>query len=297
MVKKSGESAAKRLDKSIPKRLPNVWILTDKATRTLWDNRHVFLGIIAVYGILSLILVQSASGTSDVANLKHQLNLVFTGHLGSLASGFGVFVLLLGSGGAGSNQAGSGYQFMLVLIASLAIIWALRQVSAGIKFRARDAYYKGMFPLIPYILVLIVIGLQLIPLLIGSTLYAIVSTNGIAVHFVEQFLWVALFIGLAGVTLYFLSSSLFALYIVTLPDMTPIKSLRSARELTQNRRWTVLLKILFLPVILLVASGIIMIPVIIWLTTLSQLIFFILTLIMLAVAHSYMYALYRELLE
>ena len=56
---------------------------------------------------------------------------------------------------------------------------------------------------------------------------------------------------------------MFALYIVTLPDMTPMKALRSARELVRYRRWTVLRKVLFLPLMLLVVAAIIMVPIII----------------------------------
>ncbi len=53
-----------------------------------------------------------------------------------------------------------------------------------------------------------------------------------------------IFFLLAMLTLIYVKSSLFALYIVTLPDMTPMKALRSARELARYRRWTVLRKIL-----------------------------------------------------
>jgi uncharacterized membrane protein YoaK (UPF0700 family) len=94
-----------------------------------------------------------------------------------------------------------------------------------------------------------------------------------------------------------ISSSLFALYIVTLPDMTPFKALRSARELVRHRRWTVLRKILFLPIILLVVAAIIMLPIIIWLTSLAQWVFFLLTMFALVAANAYMYTLYRELLN
>src|SRR5690606_28518012 len=118
-------------------------------------------------------------------------------------------------------------QMLLLLIASLAIIWALRKTHGDVKVRARDAFYQGMYPLIPFILVLLVIGLQLLPLLLGSSLYSLVTTNGIAVHAIEQTAWLLLFGGLSLLSLYMLSSSLFALYIVTLPNMTPMKALRS----------------------------------------------------------------------
>jgi hypothetical protein len=94
-----------------------------------------------------------------------------------------------------------------------------------------------------------------------------------------------------------LASSLFALYIVTLPGMTPIRALRSARGLVRYRRWTVIRKILWLPLLLLLVAAVIMLPIIIWLTAVAQWVFFILSMFALLAVHSYMYALYRELLN
>ncbi len=299
MPKKSGNAKVKQKPKAVkaPARLPNVWQLTNLAAQTLWDNKKLFIGLTLVYGLLNLVLVQGLSSNADVASLKHTLNQVFTGHLGSLGSSLSVFVVLVDLAGNSSSPTAGVYQLVLALIVSLAIIWALRQRLAGHHIRVRDAYYRGMYPLIPFILVLIVVGLQLIPLLVGSTLYALVINNGIAVHVIEKLIWLLVFILLSLWTLYMLSSSLFALYIVTLPDMTPLKALRSARELVKHRRWTALRKILCLPIILLVIAAALMVPIIVWLTPLAQWLFFILTMFVLVAVHAYMYTLYREFLN
>lgn len=278
-------------------KLPNVWQLSKAAATVLWQHKKLFIGITLVYGLLNLLLVQGLANSTDVSSLKSALNSVFTGHLGSLASGLSIFAVLVSSAGNGSSQTAGAYQLFLALITSLAIIWALRQIFAGSKLRVRDAYYRGMYPLIPFMLVLLVVGLQLVPLLFGSGLYSLVISNGIAVYGVEKLLWALLYASLALLSLYMLSSSLFALYIVTLPDMTPLKALRSARELVRYRRWTTLRKILCLPVVLLVVAAIIMVPIIIWLTPLAQWVFFLLTMSALAAVHAYMYSLYRELLN
>jgi sterol desaturase/sphingolipid hydroxylase (fatty acid hydroxylase superfamily) len=145
--------------------------------------------------------------------------------------------------------------------------------------------------------VLLVIGLQLIPLIIGSTLYSLVIGNAIAVTLVEKLFWLVIFIALACLSLYFLSSSILAVYIVTLPEMPPLKALRSARELVKGRRLQVIRKVLWLPILLLLASSLIMLPIILWLTALAQVVFFILSMLVLIVVHTYMYSLYRELLH
>lgn len=280
-----------------PLRLPNAWQLTKTAWDTLWQQRKLFIGITLIYGLLNLVLVQGLASGTDVTALKGNLNQVFSGHLGALGSSLSAFTVLVSSAGNGSSQTAGAYQLFLGLITSLAVIWALRQILAGARIRIRDAYYQGMYPLIPFTLVLLVIGLQLLPLLIGSGLYSLVVANGIAVNLIENLLFAALFAALACLSLYWINSSLLAIYIVTLPDMTPVKALRSARELVRGRRWSVLRKLLCLPVILLIAAAVIMVPIIIVLTPLAQWVFFLLTMFGLVAIHAYLYTLYRELLN
>ncbi|MGH7488977.1 MAG: hypothetical protein ACREMY_25750, partial [bacterium] len=272
------------------------WKMTKKAGRTLWRHKGLFIGITLIYGVLNLLLAQGIGGT-DVSGVKSAFNQAFTGHFGALFSGLSVFTLLVGSAGNNTSQTSGSYQILLAIVASLAIIWGLRQSLSGTVVSVRDAYYKGMYPLVPFILVLLVIALQLVPIVVGSTLYALVTNNGIAAHGGEQLFWFAIFAASAFATLYMLSSSLFALYIVTLPDMTPRKALRSARGLVRGRRWAVLRKILWLPLFLLVAAAIIMVPIIILLAPVARWIFFLLTMSVLTAAHAYMYTFYRELLN
>lgn len=277
--------------------LPNVWRLSRQAAAALWNHKKLFIGLTIIYGLLNLVLVQGLASNTDVSGLKNEFNQVFKGDLGQVATSLSIFATLVGSAGNGSSDTAGAYQLFLVLLASLAIIWALRQTQAGAVIRVRDAYYKGIYPLVPFILVLLAIGLQLLPLIIGTGLYSLVIANGIATVAAEKICWALLAILLALLSFYMISSSLFALYIVTLPDMTPMKALRSARQLVRFRRWTVLRKVLFLPVALLVAAAIIMVPIIIFLTPVAQWIFFILTMLALVAVHSYMYSLYRELLN
>ena len=277
-------------------KLGSVLVLTKKTGILLWQQKRIFIGLTLVYGLLNLVLAQGLSGT-DIANLKLQLSQVFTGNFGVVTSSLVVFASLIGSAGNTTSNTAGAYQLFLTLLASLTIIWALRQSVSGRIFKLRDAYYKGMSPLIPFVLVLLVIGLELLPMAIGSTLYSIVTTQGIAHGTFEKLVWGILFGSLSLLSLYLLASSLFALYIVTLPDMTPLKALRSARELVRGRRWTVLRKVLFLPLLLLIVAAVIMLPFIIWATPLAKYVYFVLSMFTLIAVHGYMYHLYRDLLN
>ncbi|MGZ6005492.1 MAG: hypothetical protein ACXWLH_05090 [Candidatus Saccharimonadales bacterium] len=294
-VKKSNQPQP-RLKPDKPAKLTGSFRLLARSLRLLGEHWRLFLTIILIYGFLSIILVRGIGGGLDLTNVKASLKGGFSGSFSQLATGAVLFSYLLGSSGSSANPAAGVYQTLLVIIMSLVVIWTLRQVLAGHAVRARDAFYKGTYPLVQFTLVLLVVSSQLLPLLIGSWIYTTVVNNGIAGAGFQKIIWLGLFIGLAWASLYMITSSIFALYVVTLPDMTPMKALRSARALVKFRRWTVVRKVLFLPLAVLILGALIMIPLILLLTAAAEWIFFLLSMAVLVVVHSYMYNLYRELL-
>jgi hypothetical protein len=104
------------------------------------------------------------------------------------------------------------------------------------------------------------------------------------------------FILLAAWSIYMVSASIFALYIVTLPDMLPRQALRSARELVRYRRWQIIRKVFFLPVFVILAIGVIIVPLILYAPPIVPIVFYILSMLSILFAHTYLYSLYRELL-
>jgi hypothetical protein len=282
-----------RLQKKISKpqtvKIPGSFKILRKSFKVLTDNWKLFLGITVVYAILNLILVQGFFG-GDLATTKANAENAITGQWSKLAGGISGLSYLFGN--AGNTPETGVFRFALVVIGSLAVIWALRQVLAGQKQRIRDSFYSGMYPLIPFILILIVISLEIAPLALGMYLFNLTgATNG-----VEITLW-ALILGLlSALTLYLLSSSIFALYIVCLPNMPPVKALRTAVSLVRHRRFFVLRRLLFYPLFVTITVALVMVPLIIFLTPLAVAVFFVILMLILPLSHSYVYSVYRELL-
>ncbi len=278
--------------------MPASWRLFWRALQHLRQYWRVYGGLLLVYGVLNLLLVRGLSSGFNVQQVKTTLGSFLGGGPGGLSNSLAIFGLLVGNSGSASSDVAGVYQSILLIVISLALIWALRQthLPKPTKFRVREAFYQGMYPLIPFLLLLIIIGLQFIPLLVGGTIYATVIGNGLAATSPEKVLWGMLFFLFGLLTLYMITSSLFALYIVTLPNMTPLKALRSARQLVLYRRWTVLRKLLFLPLILVILAAVFTIPTIMFAASLAEWVFFVFTLVALVLVHSYMYTLYRELL-
>jgi hypothetical protein len=275
---------------SAPRRLPSVWQLCRIVARTLRRNPRLFLGVTAVYVALSLLLVGGMKATLDTQTMKDAINT----QEGKLAGSLGVFAILL-SGANGSPFAG-GYQFIIMLLCSLAIIWALRHVLAGsATARVRDAFYFGTYPLVPAVLVLLVVLAEFVPLMIGLSICVNILTASVGM--VEKILVVLLGLALAWLSAYLVTGSIFSLYIAALPEMTPVKALRSARRLAKGRRWPLVRKLLFLPLVLVLCYAVIVVPVLLTVTAAAPWVLYGLLLLTLPVAHTYLYMLYRELLE
>ena len=253
-------------------------------------------GITAIYLLLTLVLVKGLGGGIGLADIKEVLNETSGGDGSQLYTGLTLYGLLLGSASSGVSEGGNVYQTMLTIIFSVVLIWTLRQTFAGKKVRIRDGFYKGVYPLIQFILVLCVIGLQFLPLGLAGSLYVIVIQGGLAVTTTEVVLWLMICFSMSLLTLYWISSSIFALYIVTLPEVTPIPALRAAKDLVRYRRWEVMRKVLFLPVALFLIAGVIILPIIIYATSVAEWAFFALSMFGIVMVHAYIYKLYRELL-
>lgn len=239
-------------------------------------------GIVLVYTILNLIFASGLlSGAGSVINGG-----------GKLADALNAYGALIASGGSGNAPV---MQTVLLIIESLVIIWALRHLFSGENIGVKQAYYHSTFPLIPFVIVLFIILLQLLPLTIGSTILTLILSTVSGSGAVDMIAGL-LFVLLSAWSIYMVSSSVFALYIVTLPDMHPRAALRSAKNLVRFRRLPLVRKILFLPLFIIVLMGMVIVPLILFANFLVSPAFFALSMLAILFAHTYLYSLYKGLL-
>ncbi len=284
----------KKIERSPDQTLPSAFKLllqTFGVFKKHWKLVALFL---VVFASINLVVAQSAASPDDIDNLKTTFHELSKGDWSQLGASAALLVML----GTGSSQgsAATSYQLVWMAMGSLAFIWLLRELYADNTPRIRDTFYKGMYPLVPFLLVLLVMGLQLLPAVVGGTVFSTLVSNGIAATFAEQVAWGTVCLLISFVSLYWLSSSVFALYIACLPNMTPLSALRSARALVEDRRSIVLRKVLFLPFALFIIGAIIMTPLILVAPWGAVVMFFILNSAGLLVLHGYFYRLYRALL-
>lgn len=257
-------------------------------------RRHwkILGGITLVYLVLNIVL---ASGLSSVINnfsiVRDNLG---NGHnLPDALRGFGSLL----SGGASGSQSSSILQSLLIILESLVVIWALRQLLAGKKLSVKEAYYKSMAPLVPFLLVVFVIIIQLLPVSLGAAIASLIASTLAPGSGLAATVMGIVIVGLAVWSIYMVSSSIFGLYIVTLPDMQPRQALRSAKKLVSFRRLVVIRRILFLPFFILLVMAAVVLPLILFVHSLVVPVFYLLSILIIIFAHTYLYSLYRGLLE
>jgi hypothetical protein len=281
--------------------LPSAWRISRRAVATLWQYRNYFLLLGAVYLALDLLLVRSVAAF-DVTTLKAGLSSSLSHGAGVAVGGLSVFSSLFSAAASGASADATGaYHFFLVVLMSLVVIWSLRQVFTASEvaqsLRIKNAFYQSTTPFVPFLLILLLIGLQFIPLFIALQIYSLIVGGGIANTGAEQLIFLVMLLTASALTLFWLTRSAIALYIVTLPSMQPMQAFKSAKDLVRGRRLSIVRKLLFLPFALFVLAAIIIVPCIIIWAPLAQWLFFVLTAAGFILVHAYMYTLYRELLN
>ena len=276
--------------------LPGSFRLTAEVFKTLRKYWKPLGGIVIIYTLLNIIFASGliSSISSNVHDIRGNLHPANPGQhvdrFSNAINGFGSLVTGGGSGGTATMQV------VLLILESLVIIWALRQLLAGEGIGVKQAYYHSMAPLIPFVIITFVVIIQLLPLTVGSAVLALVLSSAVTNATAVNIIFGLIFVLLAAWTLYMLSSSIFALYVVTLPEMEPRDALRSAKNLARFRRWLLVRKILFLPLFVLLVMAIIIIPLILFADFLVTAAFFVLVMLAVLYCHTYLYSLYRKMI-
>lgn len=291
----------KKIKAKVYKPLPSAWALWKTSLSFLWRNKRTIAIFLAVYAVLYIVFVRGLSGGVNLGELKDSLkedSSTVTGVLSSIT----LFGVLLSTSNATASESASLYQSILLILGSLAFIWLLRQLSgANAKaIRVRDSFYQGMRPLVPFLIILLVIALEFLPMSIGGFILNTISANGVAGSGAEVFAVVLVSLLLAILSLYLVSGSIAALYIVTLPNMEPVKALRASHQMLLMHRWSVIRKFLLLIGFLFISGALIFIPLLLIIPSsaawISEYIFFACSITAFAIFHIYMYNLYKSLL-
>jgi len=264
----------RRRDAVQPLQLPSYLQLTHEVFQTIWKQWRTFgLLVLIVSGVyIALVGMQSQSDYADIASVvKDSGGELLSGVLGTLGQASILLITVASARLSGEmSELQQVFSVFMLLMTWLVTVWLLRQFIAGKKVKLRDGLYNSMAPFVSTVLILLLIAVQLVPVSLAIIAYnAALATGLLAGGVATMLFWLAAAL-LCILSVYWLTSSLLALVIVTLPGMYPYSAIKTAGTIVLGRRIKLLLRWLWLGFINAVALVLVMMPVILltmWLTS------------------------------
>lgn len=278
-----------------------------------WQHRRYLFGLALVSAAASALLIGIGSQETYrtiVEVLQDTGAEVFEGGWGEVEKAALLLASVAGLGVDGSlGEAQQAYAAIVTLFTWMTAVWLLRSLLAGKKTKLRDALYSASSPLVATFVLAIVLIVQLLPVALAMVAYSAALSSGLLTGGVEAMLfWVAAG-GLGLISLYWITSTLFAMVIVTLPGTYPFKALSIAGDMVLGRRFKILTRILWMALCVVLAWVVVLVPVIIfdnwlkdawewigWLPLVPVLVLVMTSLTSVWVS-TYIYLLYRKIVD
>lgn len=300
--------------------LPGYWSFTNHVRRTLWQHKRLFGGVILTYVIVTVVI--SGFGAQETySNLAETLKTtsgdLFKGNFGAVGQAGLLLASTLSSGFSPNlTQAETpleGAQAVLAALAGffawLTTIWLLRNALAGHNPRVKDGLYNSGSPVLATVIVGFILIMQLLPAAIAILVFSAAQQSGLLeVGASAMLVWGGVIL-LSLLSLYWIATSFIAMVIVTLPGMYPMQAIRAAGDLVIGRRLRILFRLLWIAGTVVVAWGVIVIPVILFDSWIKQLlpaiswvplvplVIIAMSSLTLVFVSSYIYLLYRRIVD
>lgn len=302
--KKNPEYKSFRLRKRIKpanyKPVPTSWFLWKESLRFIKLNWKKVGSFLFIYMVLYVLFVRGLGSAIDFAGIKDNISANGESANGLIRS-FILFGVLVSASNAVSSDVAAAYQSILFVVGSLAFIWLIRSLSGknSKNIRVKDSFYKGMHPLIPMIVVIFILALEAIPLSISAYLLSTaLATAGVSL--LETSIFVLLAALVSMISLYLISGTWAAIYIVTLSGAEPWASVKASNNLISYSRWYVMRRLLALVFFLIFSAVLLIVPLLLILPDgyeyIAEIGFFVYMLVGFTIAHTYLYKLYKSLL-
>lgn len=244
--------------------LPGNIAFTHEVNKTLWQYRKIFLLLTAIYLLLYGVLVgvQSQDTFTQLSQGLSEVGAEISGGEWGAVDQAGALLVSIATAGIGSEttEAQQIFAVFMFLLVWLTTVWLLRNLLAGHKVKLRDGLYNAGAPIVSTMLVLLLIVVQLLPVVSAVIGLSAASVSGLLESgAVAMFFWIAA--SLLGVlSLYWITSSLLAMIIVTIPGVYPYRAVRTAGDLVLGRRIRILLRWLWMLFMVALAWLAILIP-------------------------------------
>lgn len=257
----------KRRDYRRSLKLPGYWSLTKQVTRLIFKNKKIFIGLAVIYAVITFLLA-SIMTQDTYEQFKDSIEKVSQqGMISGAVSTFAVFWSVFINQVSGASYGGFGSTQQIIgglfgLFTWLSTIWLLRAILAGKKPRIRDGIYSSGGPVISLLVLAVIILVQILPAALGLIVYGAADASGILSQTAMLMLFGGGLIALIVLSLYWATSTFFAMVIVSLPGMYPMQAIRLAGDIVIGRRIRILLRLVWMSILAVAIWAIVLIPII-----------------------------------
>ena len=221
---------------------------------TLYVNRmfrqhwRMFGLLIVIYALIMAIL--GAITTQDTydsidALLRGAAGDFFGKGIGQIGQA-GLLALSAFASSAGNLQPDQHvYLILSLILAWLSTVWLLREIMLGRKPKLRDGLYNSGAPLLSTLGVVIVLVVQLLPIGLIVLAYAALSSVGILEDGFGSMLFWLIAATITALVLYWITSTIIGLIVVTLPGIYPLRAVKLSGDLVVGRRLRAMYRLLW----------------------------------------------------
>ena len=229
--------------------LPSLTSQASAAFKMFFKFWKIFLPLLLIFVGLYIFLI-GAMSENTLADVKAGLTL-----LGIISTG----------GLTTMNDAQVVIAVLLFTIIWLVTIYLARHLLAGHQeIKMRDGFYSALSPLVSTLVVGLIIFLEAVPIMLTIIVFQVaLTTEFLSTPFYALlfFMFAALMITLS---LYLLSSSFFAIIVVSAPGLYPLTAVRMAKNLIMGRRLRFLIRVFYLVSIVALLYLLLLMPAIIF---------------------------------
>jgi len=197
-----------------------------------------------IMGLLGAITSQDTYSSID-SLLQDSTKDLFGKGIGQLGQAGLIALSAFASASGNLQPAQSVYMVITLIFAWLATVWLLREILLGRKPKLRDGLYNSGAPVLSLMCVVVVLVVQLIPIGLIVLVYAALSSIGLVSGGFGSMLFWLIAIVIATMVLYWITSTIIALVVVTLPGVYPFHALKLSGDLVVGRRLRIMLRLLW----------------------------------------------------
>ena len=248
--------------------LPSLTSQASAAFKMFFKFWKIFLPLLLIFVGLYIFLIgaMSENTLADVkANVEQTNKDVADGKIGTVGKAGLTLLGIISTGGLTTmNDAQIVIAVLLFTIIWLVTIYLARHLLAGHQeIKMRDGFYSALSPLVSTLVVGLIIFLEAIPIMLTIIVFQVaLTTEFLSTPFYALlfFMFAALMITLS---LYLLSSSFFAIIVVSAPGLYPLTAVRMAKNLIMGRRLRFLIRVFYLVIIVALLYLLLLMPAII----------------------------------